>query len=133
MKSSLLQLQTALYQRLSGDSSLRSKISGVYDLVPDGSPFPYITLGEDTSVDDGTKTYDQEEVTHTLHIWSQYKGKKEAKEILSLALEAITSSPLTLGNGFSVEFSQLEFSQVFTDEDGKTQHGVARFRFKIKQ
>lgn len=133
MKSSLWPLQQALYTRLTTDSALMARVTGVFDAVPDGQDFPYVTVGEDTVVDWSTKTNSGEEITHTLHVWSRYAGKKEAKEILSLVLDAITKQPLVLAGGFSVDYTALDFMEIFTDEDAVTRHGVLRLRFKILQ
>lgn len=133
MKSSLWSLQLAIYNCLKADSALTAKVTGVFDAVPSGQAFPYVTIGEDTVIDWSTKTNAGEEVTHTLHVWSRYSGKKEAKEIISLVLEAITREPLVLTGGFFVDYSGLDFAEVFTDEDGITRHGVIRMRFTIKQ
>lgn len=133
MKSSLWPLQQALFTCLKGDAALTTKVKGIFDEVPANQTYPYVTLGEDTVVDWSTKTNDGEEITHTLHVWSKYAGKKEAKEILSLVLEAVTRQPLALAGGFSVDFSALDFMEVFIDEDGTTKHGVLRLRFKILQ
>ena len=132
MKSSLGPLQAAIYTRLTTDAAITAKVTGVFDDVTPGQAYPYVTLGEDTSADGGTKTFDSEEITKTLHAWSRYDGKKEAQDILSLVLESITREPLLLGGGFSVHFSQLKMLQVFTDEDGITRHGVMRLRFRVR-
>lgn len=112
---------------------MASRVKGVFDAVPEGQAFPYVTIGEDTVVDWSTKTNAGEEITHTIHVWSRYAGKKEAKEILSMVLEAITKQPLVLTGGFSVDYTAMDFMEVFTDEDGLTRHGVLRIRFKIAQ
>jgi hypothetical protein len=131
MKSSLWSLQVALYNRLKNDVAISAKAK-VYDAVPDTTVFPYITLGEDTVIPYDSKTFDGEEITHTLHVWSQYKGKKEVKEIMSLIIEAVIKSPLSLDGGFFVEFTRVDFMQVF-DDPSDIKHGVIRFRFKISQ
>ncbi|MED4586670.1 DUF3168 domain-containing protein [Brevibacillus choshinensis] len=133
MKSALWPLQQALFACLKADTALTSKVKGVFDEVSANQAYPYVTLGEDTVVDWSTKTNDGEEITHTFHVWSKYAGKKEAKEILSLVLEAVTRQPLVLSSGFSIDFSGLDFMEVFIDEDGTTKHGVLRIRFKILQ
>lgn len=132
MKTALLSLQTSIYNRLSNDISLSSKVKGVFDAVSTNQEFPYITLGEDTSSDWSTKTSVGEEITHTLHIWSRYKGKKEVKEIMNLILQSMTL-PLSLEGGFLVELSKIEFMEVLNDPDGITRHGVMRIRFRISQ
>jgi hypothetical protein len=132
MKTALLPLQTAIYNRLSDDPALKTRNIKTYDSVSGGALFPYITLGDDTVNDWSTKTEDGEEMTHTLHVWSQYNGKKEAKEIMDLVLQSITKEPLTI-SGFSVDFSRMEFMEVITDPDGITRHGIMRLRFRISQ
>jgi hypothetical protein len=132
MKTALLQLQTSLYNRLSNDSNLLLKVKGVFDAVPKNQSYPYIALGEDTASDWSTKTNSGEEITHTLHVWSRYDGKKEAKEIMNLILESL-SQPLSIEGGFFIEFSKVELMEVFDDPDGLTRHGVMRLRFRISQ
>ncbi|OLO40316.1 hypothetical protein BTR23_07455 [Alkalihalophilus pseudofirmus] len=128
---SLWNIQVALKNRLENDETLMSKITGVLDEIDSGQQFPYIRLGEDTLTDDGTKTFNIDNVTHTLHVFSQYKGKKEAKETLSLIREAL-NDPLPIGNGFSLWSLQIEMMEVFEEDEGKTKHGVMRIRFKIR-
>jgi hypothetical protein len=132
MRTALFSLQQSLYQRLANDPSIKTKVKGVFDAVPKDQAYPYISLGEDTARDWSTKTDLGEEITHTLHVWSRYAGKKEAKEIISLIMESL-SEPLVLTNGFFVEDFRLEMSQVIDDPDGITRHGVMRLRFKISQ
>lgn len=132
MKSSLWPLQKALYERFSGHAPLMDRITGVFDDAPKDQLAPYVTMGESTVMDWGTKVNDGEEVTATLHCWSEYPGKREAKEILSLMLEAL-SEPLTIEGGFSVDLSRLEMMEVLDDPDGVTKHGVLRVRFLISQ
>jgi hypothetical protein len=132
MKTSLLVLQNSLLDRLLNDSSIINKNIGVYDYVPKGANYPRITLGEDTVNDWSTKLEFGEDITHTLHVWSQHKGKKEVKEIMNLILQSLTI-PLSLDDGFFIEFSKIDFMEVLDDPDGLTKHGIIRLRFKISQ
>lgn len=124
MKSPLLPLQKAIYDRLKA-----SLTCPVYDHVPDGAAMPYVTLGEDTAVDWSTKPAPGMEVTHTLHIWSDYGGMAEVKRIIDQVVQAITASPLT-AEGFAVVMGQLDMAEAMRDPDGY-RHGILRFRFKI--
>jgi hypothetical protein len=130
MKTALWPLQQALYDRLKNDTTLITR-ADVLDDVPKGTPMPYVTLGEETVNDYSSKTFDGEDATHTLHVWSDYNGKKEAKEILDLVLQSITANPLVIP-GFTLEGIQREFMEVFNDGGG-VYHGVMRLRFYIKQ
>lgn len=132
MRSSMWPLQEALYKRFSGYEPLMERVTGVSDDAPKDQLAPYITLGENTVMDWGTKLNDGEEITVTLHCWSEYPGKKEAKEILSLMLEAL-SEPLSVEGGFHVDFARLDMAEVLDDPDGITKHGVLRVRFLISQ
>ncbi len=126
MKSPLLPLQKAIYNRLK--SSLTCPI---YDNVPDGAKMPYVTLGEDTAVDWSTKLENGQEVTHTLHIWSEYKGMMEAKQIMDTIIQALTSTPLQV-EGFFVVSARLDMVETMRDPEGY-RHGIVRFRFKIQE
>lgn len=133
MRSSLWPLQKAIYERLSGYDPLIQKITGVFDDAPREQEVPYITIGEVTATDWGTKVNDGEDITITLHCWSEYPGQKEVKEILSLMLEALSSEPLSLEGGFSLDFGRLDMLEVIDDPDGVTKHGILRVRFLISQ
>jgi truncated hemoglobin YjbI len=130
MKTSLLPLQKAIYDRLSGDATLNNIITGVYDQVSADAVFPYVSIGEDNMTPRGTKNYNGENITTTLHCWSDYPGKKEAKQILDLMLQALTNTPLEL-SGFSLVLSKVDQMRVFTDIDGTTRHGVLVLRYYI--
>lgn len=129
MKTSLLTLQTKIYAALASHTPLKNKVTGIYDDAT-GAVTPYVTIGNPTVNDWGTKEFDGEEITFTLHVWSNYKGKKETYDIFALILEAL-SSPLTLDNGFEMEFQRREFMEVIDDNVSGQKHGVIRLRFKI--
>ena len=54
----------------------------------------YVTLGEDTAVDWSTKLEPGMEVTHTLHVWSDYSGSMaETKQLIDqVGAGALTGS-----------------------------------------
>ena len=121
-------LQTIIYSTLSGDSNLTSTLgAGVYDDVPEGSSFPYVVLGEETAMDYGTNDVDGSENTLTIHVWSQYKGSKEAQNILDRIHTLLHDSSLSV-SGFNLINLRFEFSDILRDPDGVTRHGVSRYR-----
>lgn len=126
-KSSVLSLQETIFQRLK-----KHLTCGVYDQAPQNAAFPYVTLGEDVVVDWSTKLVPGEEVTHTLHIWSQYAGMQELKQLIDQAIQALTISSLLVA-GFDVVVSAMDGINTFRDPDGITRHGVLRFRFRVSQ
>ncbi|KXZ17894.1 phage tail protein [Bacillus nakamurai] len=130
MRSALWPLQAALFKRLSTDEELNGRVTGVFDAVPKDQQKPYVTMGDDDVSPFETKTSNGEEINVVLHCWSGYNGKKEAMEILSLMLQALTNRPLEI-EGFLLCRSEMRSMQVITDIDGYTRHGILRMRFTI--
>lgn len=116
-----VEIQQAVFQRLS-DESLT-----VYDDVPEGAAFPYAVIGEDTHVPFDTDDSLGAESTVTIHVWSRYRGKNEAKEIQAAIYDALTRQELTI-DGYDLITIEFEYSDVLLDPDGITRHGVQRFR-----
>lgn len=123
-------LQQAIYSELSGDSELTSTLgASVYDDVPDHQAvtFPYVNIGEDTTLDYSTKDLVGSETTLNMHVWSRYRGSKEVKQIMDRVHSLLHDSNLTV-TGRNLINLRAEFSDVLRDPDGITRHGVMRFR-----
>lgn len=121
-------LQSTIYSTLSADNTLTSTLgAGVYDEVLEGASYPFVSLGEETAIDYGTKDLDGGETTLNIHIWSQYKGAKETKEIMDRIHDLLHDSNLSV-TGFNLINLRFEFSDILRDPDGVTRHGVMRFR-----
>jgi Protein of unknown function (DUF3168) len=131
IETALWPLQKVLFQRWSNDTDLMQKITGVFDHVPTDQTFPYITIGEPLVTPNETKTSYWEEIPWTHHVWSQYSGKKEAYDIMSLMLKSLSSQPLSLEGGFFLLRFKPEQLQVITDIDNRTYHGILRIRYHI--
>lgn len=137
MSSALDNIQQAIYSLLTGDTTLMSKITGVYDEVPqdlvnDDTNFPFVTIGEATSVPFRTMTRFGEEVTVTLHVWSRYKGFKEALEILDDLNRLLADRDLNVA-GYDTAACFYEFSETLRDPDGKTRHVPVRYRIIVQK
>lgn len=115
-------LQSAVYQRLSDALSVP-----VYDDVPANAEFPYVVLGEDTHIPWDTDDSTGAESTITLHIWSRERGKREAKQIQGEIYAALNRYDLPV-SGFHTVTMEFDYSDVILDADGRTRHGVARYR-----
>ena len=102
----------------------------VYDHVPQRASFPYVTIGEDTTVDAGDKTAEGQDITLTIHAWSRKRGRKEVKQILGQVRGALLGQPLMVA-GYTVRFVRFEFGTTFKDADGVTYHGVQRYRIVV--
>ena len=124
-------LQEAIYSALKNDNTLTSTLgAGVYDDVLEGSTYPFVELGNETAIDFSTKDVDGAEFTSIIHVWSQYAGAKETKQIMDRIYDLLHNSNLTV-TGFNLINLRFEFSDILRDPDGKTRHGVMRFRALI--
>ncbi|HKJ73635.1 MAG TPA: DUF3168 domain-containing protein [Alphaproteobacteria bacterium] len=120
-------LQKAVFDALTGSADLMAMVSGVYDHVPADTAFPYVTIGETTVADWSSKTFDGQEHSLTLHVWSRARGRKETKEIFGLVYAALNGAPLSVAGQQLVDL-RFDFAQTLLDTDGLTFHGVQRYR-----
>jgi len=127
MSDHSLELQKSIFNALDGDSTLQSLVTDVYDFIPENTAFPYVKVGEETSIDNGTKTLQGNEHTLVIHTFSRYRGSKEVKEIMSRIYALLHESSLSV-SGASLVNLRFEFSDVIKENDGFTSHGLQRFR-----
>jgi len=121
-----LRVQKGIYDVLTKHEKLKSKVSGVFDHVPDNKKFPFVTIGDDNSEPWETKTFKGESVTHTIHCWSKEKGKLEVKEVMAEVRNAMASFHV---EGF--EDMDLVVSESFKQDE--IQHGVVRYEIRVKE
>ena len=121
-------LQTTVYNALLASNPLTTKLGGnnIYDFVPENTAFPYVKIGDQTMVDDGTKTKKGTDFTLIIHTFSRYRGSKEIKEIMSLVYDVLHESSLSVSG--VMNNMRFEFSDIIKENDGLTTHGVQRFR-----
>lgn len=105
----------------------------VYDDFPENVPMPHIVMGEIDGRDWSDKFRPGQEVTATVHIWSDYHGKKEVAEIMDEVLQALTSSPLSLGDSFRAVCEGLDMSGLIIDIDGITRHGILKLKYLVEE
>lgn len=127
MSSALGDIQQAIYDVLTGDVSLMSKITGVFDFVDENQAFPYITIGEAIGSDYSTFDRFGESTIATVHIWSRYDGFLEANNILSDVNRLLVRTTLTLTNNMNCGVWYDAVNTVI-DPDGLTRHFIAQYR-----
>ena len=137
-----LSVQTAIYDALIA-ANITYEIAGtdsngqrntapvpIFDAVPTDPPYPHIQVGDDTGFDVGTKTIEGQEMTLTIHTRSQYNGRREVKMIHGLIYNALHDRDITVVNA-CLAFIRNEYNDTTMEEDGKTRHGVMRFRLRV--
>ncbi|QQR69858.1 MAG: DUF3168 domain-containing protein [Alphaproteobacteria bacterium] len=123
-------VQDALMAVLMASAALKARIGDpprLYDHVPAGPVFPFLSLGGARSrrMDDLGGDGMAQEIT--LHAWSRYRGQREIKDMLAAMYGALHNAPLTVaGQSFALAL----FVDAATDleEDGLTYHAQARYR-----
>jgi hypothetical protein len=123
-------LQKAIFAKLNEAPALAG--GNVFDQVPEGDPFPRITIGDEQVLDDGNTSDDGWEVFSDVHVWSRpvTGSKVEVKDLLA-AVVARLNTALTV-TGFTVVIHAIDSSRVFRDPDGKTEHAVLTFRYVLQ-
>jgi len=124
------ELQKTVFSALDGASITDyagNSITGVFDDVPENTAYPYIRVGEETAIDSSAKDKDIFEHTLTIHIWSQYRGNRDIKEIMKQVHDVLHNSSLSVTGASMVNMRQ-EFQTTLLEGDGITRHGVMRFR-----
>jgi len=120
-----LEIQKAVYAVLSGALSVP-----VYDHVPQDTKYPYVVVGDDTSVPFDTDDSLGSESTVTVHVWSQYRGRSEVKALLQEIYDALHRQDVAVENATTIE-SIAEFQETIVEADGLTRHGIIRFRITV--
>jgi hypothetical protein len=129
MPSAAWALQKAMHAVLTANAAVTALLGGprIYDDVPRGADFPYLTFGLSTERDWSTGGEEGDEHIVTLHVWSQAAGRKETHEIIGAVRAALHDQPLLLTDHRLVNLRH-EFSDARREPDGETYHGIVRLR-----
>lgn len=126
-------VQQMVYATLTADAGVKALVgtpARVYDNPPANPTFPYVTIGDDTARESGAQTFDGQEITLTIHAWSRYGGRKEAKQIAAAVYAALHDQSPSLTGGTLVNL-RYEFGTTMQDPDGLTWHAASRFRASV--
>ena len=132
-----LEIQQAVYSILSNNVDL-TDLAAVYDDVQQvddsgaGADFPYVTIGEDILNQWDTDTEDGMQGSITVHTWSRYSGRLEAKQVQGLVYNALQKQDFEQ-NGYNFVNIQIESSTSFLESDNLTRHGVQTFNILIQR
>lgn len=119
-------LQTAIYTTLTADTALMDDVTGVYDHVPEGTAFPYVTLGATTAIPRGAHDRFGRRSTVTLHVWSAYHGWFEALGVVDHLLRLLDRQDLTV-DGHEFVSMRVEQTVSMMDPDEDLRHIAVRF------
>jgi hypothetical protein len=133
MASPSLELQGAIFERLTGSAGLSTLVGNrIYDAVPQAKVFPYVTIGEGDETSDDADCIDGFEISLDIDVWSRAEGFPEAKRISDEIRKALKSPELTLPTNVLVDFRHRQ-TRFLRDPDGLTSHAVMTFEAFAEQ
>src|ERR1700722_20203370 len=129
MTDAFFNVQDAMFDALAASTEVQGLLGNpprVYDHVPPGAAFPYVTFGALSVQPYDTKTEIGFEQVATLNIWSRYRGSKEAKDIFEAMYDTLHRASLSVsGEVFLLcEFHSADAAPL---DDGLTYHAAMRF------
>jgi hypothetical protein len=129
--SSLWDLQEGIFTILDGDANLGVLTNGVYDgEVPPEEDVrcPYVRLGEWNETPDNLHTRIGRQVTVAIHVYSDYRGFKEAKLIGNRIIQLLEHQPIS-GTDWRIISCQFENAQTIMDPE-QIRHNILVFRLR---
>jgi hypothetical protein len=120
-------ISVQIYAALNGVIS-----TSIYEQVPQGTEFPYVAIGQINHVEDDTDSTTARECTYTLHTWSDSHSLKEAQLIQGEMFDALHLLKF-VEVGYTFTENYYLSSEIFTDSDGQTKHGVSTFKLTIQK
>jgi hypothetical protein len=127
MTAALWPLQQAVYAKLTGHAPLMALVSGVYDEVPEQVAHPYVSLGSITENVEDAHNQRGLEASVVLHVWSKYRGFKEAAGILAALDAALDRQPLTVAGFRDVSIAHQQHTEL-RDPDPDIRHINVSYR-----
>lgn len=113
----LMEVQRALFTKLSGDGVLMGMVSGVYDNVPQNTPLPYVVIGDGNQNIRPADGMVVSECQLTLHVWAEAGGRKALLTLLNRLQALLHMGTLTLG-GFQLVALHVEQASTKIAEQG---------------
>ena len=129
MSDVLFLVQGAVTAALAGDATTTGLIGSpprLFDHVPPGAAFPYVTFGpvQIQPYDDMTDIGFEQIIT--LDIWSRYRGGLELKNIMQALYNVLHRATLSLSSGVPI-VCELHSADLAPLSDGLTYHAALRF------
>ncbi|MGF1462070.1 MAG: DUF3168 domain-containing protein [Maricaulaceae bacterium] len=127
--------QRALFAMLS-DAPELSDVLGrparLYDLAPEEPVFPYVTFGQAETTPIGGDAAPVFEHRMSVHVWSRYGGRSEAKTLIAALRTVIDAGAAPIEGAHLVDLRTV-FTDVFRHSDVRTIHGVLKLRAVLQR
>ena len=120
------EVQKSIYSALAGLSV------PVFDDVPQGQVFDYVTIGETDYDEFDTDTNVGATGSIPVTVFSRYRGRKAVKEIQNEIYQILQRAQLVIV-GYNLVTVDFISSETVTDSDGKTREGTQLFNIIIDE
>lgn len=125
-------LQQSVYQTLSNDGTLSALIQGVFDHVPQGSAYPFVTIGECVVRDFSNAEKQGTENRLSIHVFSRGQGRREASLIMERICTLLNNTALSV-TGQALVSSHFTASGITLSDDGATYQGTLQFTVRLSE
>jgi hypothetical protein len=132
MPSPDLELQGEIVKRLKADPGVAALVADrIYDSVPPGVVFPYVTYGPTDSTNEDAECIRAYAVAVQLDAWSRKPGSPEVKAIADAVERALHDAALPLPTNALV-YIRHDQTRTFRDPDGLTSHAAMSFESVVE-
>lgn len=130
-ETALLVVQAAIHQILSGDATLTAIVGedGVLDDVPEPKHYPFVVIGDGIETPDNVHGGFGSRVAHTLHVWSEHRGSREALDITGHIMRLLDHRAIPVA-GRQMVACRHEQTITLRDPDPDVRHVAVRFTFE---
>jgi hypothetical protein len=121
----LFAIQSAVYAKLNASPLLAGK---VFDFVPEGTDFPYVTVGEAADSPDNRLAERGWASLITVHVWTRAHGYSASLAMAREVFALLDHTPLNV-SGFHHVATRYTSAQTLTDPEppGDIRHVVVSF------
>jgi Protein of unknown function (DUF3168) len=99
----------------------------VLDRAGENQSYPFASIGEFIAGESDTLREQSIDFDVTVHVWSRQAGMQECQQMMAKAKDALDRQVLPV-TGFQWVTTIWEYAQTLREPDGKTRHGILRFR-----
>lgn len=133
MTSPAVELQGAIVAALKGSAPVTALIGNrVYDRVPSGAAFPYVSLGPVDELTEDADCVVGLDIDLQIDCWSREIGTVEVKRVADAVRRTLNDAALSLTDNGLVYIVHVQ-TRTITDPDGLTSHAVMTFNSFVEQ
>lgn len=128
----MMEVQRALYAKLTADGVLMGMISGVYDAVPQTAALPYVVIGDGDAECTPELAAQVTQCQWTIEVWTNASGRKSALTILNRLHGLLHQGDITL-TGLTLIGVTVTRAQTQVDTEKERVFGLLELRLMVRE